>query len=369
MRAIGLNEDSGPGFLQVEQYRLDWVFMAKFGKKELALKVLYGSGVAGLIHKLRSRVLDEIIILAYHRVMDIDESRYPFDAELVSCSLQDFEWQMEYVAKCYDPVSFSDYVDFLDRGKPLPGRPLIVSFDDGFDDNFHHAYPILKRLDIPATVFLSTAYIGTRRPFWYDWLVYICKTSKLQAPDLRAALQEAGCRKLAGDNAEAVAHSALVYMKEIPDRERVGLVEAIERRLGMAPAEEGYPECRALDWGQVREMAANGIEFGSHSVSHPILTRLDDEALDAELRGSKRKIEQETGRPCQVVAYPVGVGTAFDARVKEFSRRAGYRIGVSYEQGSNRLRGTDLFAVRRVHVERYVEPAEFVSMLALPGRI
>ena len=113
-------------------------------------------------------------------------------------------------------------------------------------------------------------------------------------------------------------------------------------------------------------MANCGIEFGSHTVTHPILTNLTDKELDFELVKSRRDIETQTGRPVHAVSYPVGGRSAFDDRVRSAANRAGYCLGLSYLPGTNRLPGLDRSGLRRQHIERYTDRAYFAAMLGLP---
>ncbi|MBL8524644.1 MAG: polysaccharide deacetylase, partial [Betaproteobacteria bacterium] len=95
--------------------------------------------LAQAIVPLRALLKSEITILAYHRILNSwDEEHFPFDVELISASCEDFAWQMEYVRSHYSPIAFRDVIAFLDGKCALPPRPLLVTFDDGFDDNYHH---------------------------------------------------------------------------------------------------------------------------------------------------------------------------------------------------------------------------------------
>jgi peptidoglycan/xylan/chitin deacetylase (PgdA/CDA1 family) len=113
-------------------------------------------------------------------------------------------------------------------------------------------------------------------------------------------------------------------------------------------------------------MSAAGIEIGSHTVSHPILSMLDDASLTRELVDSRHTLEHELGKPVSVLAYPVGGAQEFNDKVVEVAQATGYRLGVSYMQGVNRLGGLDPFRLRRQHVERYTTAPYFSAQLSLP---
>ncbi len=116
-------------------------------------------------------------------------------------------------------------------------------------------------------------------------------------------------------------------------------------------------------------MRDGGMEFGSHTHTHPILSRLEPAQLEAELTESRRILERELGRPCEVISYPVGMGEAVDGDVATAARRAGYRLGCTYETGTNALPKQEVFDMRRQHVERYVTREHFKMLLASSARL
>ena len=160
----------------------------------------------------------------------------------------------------------------------------------------------------------------------------------------------------------AAAERLLAILKKLPDPARLEVLQQLER-LVAAPLGAEHEHSGALTWAQVREMSTAGIEFGSHTVSHPVLSVLDDATLEHELVDSRGVIEARTGKACRILAYPIG---ATAPRVEAAARQAGYKLGIGYQSGTNRLDRLEPFAIRRLHVERYLSRAYFQSMLALP---
>lgn len=307
----------------------------------------------------------ELRILAYHRVLDVDDDKsFEFDSDLISASTANFDWQMRHLRDHYDPVSFRDVVEFVERGTPLPPRPVIVTFDDGFDDNYRHAFPILHAHRVPATFFVSTGYIGQRNTFWFDWFFYLAR----RAIGRLEALTVGDTRfPLAGNDGQRNARMALRALWTLDDDARRQAVARLETELGIKPPDPGFMQSMPLDWSQVQEMAAAGMEFGSHTVSHPILSRVAASDLRYELVESKRVLEQRLARPIQALAYPVGGDFAFNSDVVTATRDAGYRVAVSYVPGTNTLAGLDMFKLKRIHIEHEVGRAEFAATLAAPA--
>lgn len=336
------------------------------GKRKLAARVLSTSGAARLLLQLRRTSRRDLTVLAYHRVYDIgDESSFPYDPELISAGTESFAWQMDFVRKYFSPIRFSDLLEALDNGIPLPPRSLIVSFDDGHLDNYTNAFPVLKSLGIPATIFLSTGYIGAPRTFWFDHvsaLIYHAPEGEIDIASLSLKLtlgQPVATRRSA-------AELLLSQLKRQPNDIRLEVLRELDTALSRHIPKHPIAASGALTWAQVLEMSHAGIEFGSHAVTHPVLTMLNDTQLHEELSESKRVIEEKIGRTAPVLAYPVGGHHAFDRRVIASAQSCGYRLGVSYLNGVNHLRTLDRFSIKRLHVERYTDRSDFEAMLALP---
>lgn len=335
-----------------------------YGKTGVVARVLSRTGLAAAWQRLPT-LGERIIILAYHRIYETgDEAAFPFDPELVSATPRDFARQMECVLRYGTPISFRDLGEALDRGQRLPRRPILVTFDDGHRDNCTHAFPVLRALGVPATLFLSTGYIGQPGTFWFDRVAQLL----FRAPPGRVRAAAVGFEGALGDVASRRAATVhlLELLKHVPNASRLEALEELERHLGgTAPAQDSR-HSGSLTWDQVREMATGGIELGSHAVTHPILTNLDDESLAYELAESKRVIEERTGTEVTAVAYPVGGRCAFDDRVLTVVRATGYRFGVSYVSGVNARARLAPYALKRLHVERYTSAAYFECMLAAP---
>lgn len=336
-------------------------------KKALLANALSLIGAATLLPRMRATFLKELTILAYHRVVENSYSpTFRFDPELISASTADFEWQMQYVRKNFNPIALRDLISLKEENKPLPQRPIVITFDDGYDDNYYFAFPILKSLEIPATIFLASSLIGQERTFWYDWLYFLegtCTRSRI--PLKFGAL----CFSHSDDPIKR--NSRLIelfsYAKKLPDTQLRAHLAALESMLKVDYPADGFVDSKPLNWDQVREMASCRVDFGSHSSTHPILTNTDDGQLTHELIESKRRIEFELGTRVVSIAYPDGGLRAFDDRVVEGAQAAGYKIGVTYITGINNTRSLDMFRLRRLHVERDMSRSRFSAMLGLPG--
>lgn len=340
------------------------------GNRERASRAFGAFGVGRAFGALRSAAVRDLRVLAYHRILPrLDERDFPFDAELVSALETEFAWQMEYVARHCAPVSCRQVVAALDGGPALPRRAVLVTFDDGFRDNAEVAWPILERCGVPAVFFVTTGYVGSARLFWFDRVVHLflrsrARSIRLDTLDLTLELPEVS------DARRAAALRVLDRLKRVGDAERLRVLRELDAAAGVAiDVEDGGESAasRAMTWPQARAMAAAGMEFGSHTVTHPILSAMADaEALRAELETSKSDIERETGRPVCALAYPVGGADAVNAQVLAAVERAGYRIAFTYQSGINRLPLAAPFLLKRIHVERYTSRSMFEAALQWP---
>ncbi|HKV42168.1 MAG TPA: polysaccharide deacetylase family protein [Blastocatellia bacterium] len=339
--------------------------MTGLNKKRLAAAFLGGrvarEFVAGRKCGLR--------VLAYHRVLDNETVPFQFDEGVISAGTRSFRDQLAFVRANFDVLSFSDLRSIEERGGRWPERGLIVTFDDGYRDNYTNAFPILKEMGLPATVFLTTGHIGATRLFWWDLIAYYIKQSRLKSVAL-----EPPCALFLRLETPAERDSAietiLKRVKRLPDEEKNEIIRNLPARLEVE-IDSSSLERMHLNWDEVREMSASGMEFGSHTVSHPVLANVQPQQVETELVTSKREIERQLGRESIVFSYPVGGHGNFTPEVKEAVARAGYLYAVSYIQGlagyrAGHGRGCDAYAIPRIHVEAAQSLSEFRANLSFP---
>jgi len=193
-------------------------------------------------------------------------------------------------------------------------------------------FPVLREFNIPATLFVATQFVDERVPLWPDRLEY----AFAGAPGEPAARRE---------RLKSLQRRA----KDLPSAVREALIAPIEAELGRklaldASAPENY---RPLTWAQARTMAESGlIEIGSHGHTHTIVTFLDEDAAARELTLSKRLVEQNLSRPCDLFCYPNGDYDDFNATTSRYLIDAGYRCGLTTVAGFVRP-GDDPYTMRR----------------------
>ena len=335
------------------------------GKRQRLADFCGAIGVLPGLTSLRRALRRDLRILAYHRVRDVEDAGvFDFDLNLISASPEQFREQMLLVRRHYDPMSFHDLIAAINTGRPLPAQPLIVTFDDGYEDNYSVAFPILRELGVPATFFVSTGHIDNGAPYVYDWLVHsLCRTTAARLDVVELGIDQALPAELAGRR--ELADELLFGLKALDACTQTAIISRLENAWNM-PQPRTHAECRPMTWDQLREMRAAGMEIGSHGVSHRILAKLQPHEMVAEIRDSKQSLEHELGVPAEVISYPVGGSGAYDEAVIAAAKDAGYRMACNYLTGVNRIPSMPYHALRRLHVEREMDLAWFAAMTALP---
>ncbi|MGY1529476.1 polysaccharide deacetylase family protein [Luteimonas sp. A649] len=305
----------------------------------------------------------DLRVLAYHRVRDIDHG-FAFDPALVSASPVDFRKQMRHVRDRFHPVTCRDVVAALDGGPALPRDAVLVTFDDGYDDNHAIAFPILRELGVPATFFVATGHIDTGLPYAYDWLAHLVVTmeaDRLRLPGLGIDLPLPPDL----DARRAAAGTLLDRLKYLDDAGQQAVIGGLERDCGR-PRTSGHLDCRPMTWDQLREMQAGGMEIGGHGVHHRMLAKLPDAALRDEVAECQARLTAELGVPAIAISYPVGGPDTFDARVIDAVRAQGFRVAFSYVNGVSVPQAGNRYQLLRTAVETHIDPAWFEGILAAP---
>jgi peptidoglycan/xylan/chitin deacetylase (PgdA/CDA1 family) len=334
-------------------------------KKEVLARALDVLLPGRIFFPFKYRVYDGLLVLAYHRVLDIiDPIQFCYDMDLVSASTSEFDYQMSYISQYMHPVSEDEVIAAIRGEKSLPKRAVLVTFDDGFDDNYFNAFPILKKYSVPATMFISTHYIDGNSPIWFDWLASLFMASSanvVRVPDLGIKYERSD-RLLNHRHF----HDLIVRLRAMGNDKRLSILAYLEAEYSDAMREIDTRQSRFMTWSQVSEMSKSIVSIGSHTVSHPILSRLDDHNIEYEIIESRRIIESRIQKNVKSMSYPTGMESSFTDKVVDIVRKAGYEIAFTYQHGENRMPINDAFRLKRLHVEHHIKASYFKSMMKLP---
>jgi peptidoglycan/xylan/chitin deacetylase (PgdA/CDA1 family) len=321
---------------------------------------------SGLVRFGRGFNKNSLTVLNYHRIDDPDRVGFDTFKPNVSARPEDFDRQMDYVARWFNVVSTRQVVDWLRGGKSLPPHAALITFDDGYLDNFTNAYPILREHNFPAIIFLTTSHIESDLPFYWDLVAYCfyhTKRNRIQFPDGtnaewngRAEAEQTGGRLIAN-------------LKTLSEDEKRAWVARLPEMLEVSiPA--GFFRSLMVSWDQVREMNQNGIEFGGHTMNHPILTRVPLERAKEEIVGSKARVEKELGKETVGFAYPNGLTNDYNAEIQRVTAAAGCGAAFTLLNGPSPLSEVqrEPFAIRRVFISHKHTLPQFAALVSWVNR-
>jgi len=254
----------------------------------------------------------ELVILMYHRILPANDDRTLIEEPGMVVSPETLRLHLDIIRKNFDVIKLSEWVNLKEEGAALPLRACAITFDDGWADNYEFAYPILQEMNLPATIFLTSDMIGTRRMFWPERLsrivIEIALNHSAQWTD--ACLDWIRTRHISYRfNATPPTQEELAEIieaaKQLPDREIHARLDRIEQELKL-PQPANRPSL--LDWNQLAEMIESGlIDVGSHTCHHIRLSeQIPVEVMEDEIVSSKQQIERQTGQVVTAFCYPNG---------------------------------------------------------------
>jgi peptidoglycan/xylan/chitin deacetylase (PgdA/CDA1 family) len=298
--------------------------------------VVYRSGLLRPMASVAARVRRTVSVpvLTFHRVNDDQD---PFFGALRTSV---FAARVEHIARHYTVLPIEELAERLREGR-APSNGLALTFDDGYRDSLTHAAPILARHGLPATIYLTTGYVGTSDTPWYDLLALGLKTTRRGEVSLAA-----GQTLPLGSTVERLRalEAALRHMKRLRDVERRRLVDRLVNDLD--PVTPEGQKRLMLSWDEVDALRGLGFSIGAHTVNHPILARVEPEAAWGEIHGSKAVIEKKLGMSVRGFAYPNGGVDDYTPETVGLVEQAGFHCAVTTRRGLNTAR-TPRFELRR----------------------
>lgn len=303
------------------------------------------------------------LLLMYHRI-----ANPPLDPWGLAVSPSLFLQHLNVLRQWMHPISLSDFVQGCLWGN-LPPRAVVLTLDDGYRDNFTHAFPLLEKFNVPATIFISTGYTGTEQPFWWDELTHIL----LQTPHLPHTLTliVAGTPYTwdltePGDISTSKQHASWYYEQEAPTRRHALYLELWNHLARASHTDRQKALSDLRNWSSSRLTASPDelplrpteiqalnnselITIGAHTITHTSLSGLPASQQHHEISQSKLQLEQWTASPVSFFSYPHG---EYDETTLETMRKSGLiaACGVTPEPAGY---GTDLFQLPRIQIRNW----------------
>ena len=284
--------------------------------------------------------------LAYHRIANAARPDFDTYRDNVSATPANFAAQLDFLQRQYQVVSLAEVVAWLEHGRTLPPYPALITFDDGYADNFTAALPALRARRLPAVLFLTTGHIGHNRPFFWDLAAYCFHHTPYQEANLPGCGQ---VRWADGAGKMQQLDAWLKWLKTVPDTAKWLAVEKLPALLDVQVEDKAFAGLY-LTWGQVGEMANAGIAFGAHTHTHPILTRVPLVQARHEACLSRDQLQARLGHAITTFAFPNGQAADYNISLQQMLRQSGFQMAFTLLPGPNRLRQMRRhpLAVRRV---------------------
>jgi peptidoglycan/xylan/chitin deacetylase (PgdA/CDA1 family) len=323
--------------------------------------VLHGAWHSGALALTRPFCVGRLVILRYHSICN-DNDTPAYVSSSITLPVSVFDRQMRHLSQHYRCISLDEAVQCLAHLRPLPPRSIVVTFDDGYQDNYQYALPVLVKYRIPATIYLVSSTLTVGRVLWTSRLRQILAVSRVSS----LALPELSHTPLPLDNDAARFSSARTLtntLNVMPDGTRHQWIERIAEALQAAPTPPAQHWFLTL--GQIDEMRRNGISFGAHTVTHPNLPGLAADEARFEVEQSRNDLQRLMHTDIVHFSYPNSgaLHPHFSDKIVGLVRNAGYHSAVTSQEGSCRP-GGDVLLMRRVGINRArSSPARFGTLL------
>jgi peptidoglycan/xylan/chitin deacetylase (PgdA/CDA1 family) len=300
-----------------------------------------------------------VIVLNYHRIGN--GAGQPWDRTLWNVDAEEFDRQLEVLSRDAEVLTPENVVGLA--GEATPGRRVLLTFDDGYRDNYEIAYPLLRRHGLTATFFPATAFLDGGRIAWWDELAWI--VHRATCATLPAGPWSPTPLPLGPDQQHTT--SVLVgYYKGLASLDAEMFVEQVAEASGAGRCPPAEYESLWMTWDMVRELRLGGMAIGGHTATHPILARLTVAEQENEISEGARRLASELGSPMRWFAYPVGSRASFTAATQQILRDHGIELAFSFHGGFASFARLDPLDVPRVHVSSAHRPELLQAMLVLP---
>jgi len=285
-----------------------------------------------------------VLVLRYHSVFEPGTERDQLISPTILTAPADFDRQMAHIASRYNPLDIGEVMACLRDSSALPRNGIVVTFDDGYADNYDLAAPILLKHGIPAAFFITSGFIGESRPPWH--CIVRCAFERT-SHDVWLLDDDTVLPLTTESDRLWARRRAATMLEGLTAEERAARVSALCAQLGVEPPEAPG---MMMTWDQARELARLGLTIGAHSASHPNLARVPGDELRREVLGATQRIANEIGIEVRHFAYPNPYGQPnFSPAVADAVRNAGCATACTTTLGRVRC-DTDVYAIPRVGI-------------------
>lgn len=274
----------------------------------------------------------------YHRV-----NRY---GDYFGMDTDIFEQQIKYLSRNFNLISLEELFKIFNE-EIIVKKPLLLTLDDGYCDNYTDAYPILKKYSAPAVIFLTTDFIDKKMWIWHDLYRYIIENTPMEKVSVKLGDCEFILNLSTKEGIRNARKIVCKFLKDFSASERLEQINSFAKSLQVLLPEVPTKKYAPLSWSEIKEMSKNNIEFGAHTCTHEILSKLKREDAYYELSQSKKRIEEEYQVSIKAFAYPNGQPGDFTDDTRKLVKECGYQLAFTTIAGSNDVR-TDKLLIKRI---------------------
>lgn len=280
----------------------------------------------------------------FHRIGDWTKAE--FDPCVFSCTGDDFRSYLGFFRENFSPVTLSDVEDLIAADQPITERLLLITFDDGYNDNYTTALPILREFGLQATFFVTTGLIESGKVSWWDEIAWHVKSNKGSSLQLKGWQQSI---LIDGNDEREDIRNVLRQVKSTREPIDAQLREIRESFGDVPPNAGGQNEF--MTWQQLQGLVDAGMAIGAHSHSHAQFSTLRRDELKYELTKCKSELESRLGVNVTSLSYPVGARTSFDSSMFSMVEDCGYDLAFSFEPVVNLNLRSRRYELGRISVD------------------
>lgn len=281
----------------------------------------------------------KVKVLLYHRISPINTNW-----SLKPIHPKDFDEQIKFIKENYTIIPLAKLKEYLNKKEEIQQRKYaVITFDDGYKDNYLYAYPILKKYGVPATFFITSGMIGTNQLFWWDRVGYAIYHTNLK----QIQIKEFGLFSLNSyKDRKAAIKRINTQLKQVPEDVKNNIINHLWEECKLSEVID-IRDNLAMSWEDILDMKADQYDFGAHSMNHPILTNLTLEQLEWQIRDSKKILEENLKMKVNSFAYPNGTRNDYNQTAMDLLRQEGFDYAVTTLCGFNNDT-TDCYQLKRV---------------------
>ena len=287
---------------------------------------------------------EKLLILTYHR--------FSLEKNSSKISAAEFELHLKYLSKNNRVLPLAETIDYLREGKTLPPNTTVITIDDGYNDAYDIAFPLLKKFGFPATVYAITDFMDAKLWLWTDLMRYVLLNTKENSIEIEFSETD----KITADLTDEMqrletAKRVNSRLKKLSNEQKDAKINEIAKDLQVEITALPPKDFAPMNWQQAREMDGENISIESHTVTHPILTNISAKELEFEMQTSKKRLEEVLERRVEHFCYPNG---SLNENVRKAAESAGYKSATTTDYGFNEAR-TNRFLLNRIDAQSAIE--------------